>query len=59
MADAGIRKGFIILKANNVQMKSVEDMEQVLKAAAQISRTSVVYHRYVPVGQACKVMLLI
>ena len=35
MADAGIRKGFIILKANNVQMKSVEDMEQVLKAAAQ------------------------
>ena len=35
MADAGIRKGFIILKANNVQMKSVEDLEQVLKAAAQ------------------------
>ena len=35
MADAGIRKGFIILKANNVQMKSVEDLEKVLKAATQ------------------------
>ena len=31
MADAGIRKGFIILKANNVQMKSVEDLEQVVE----------------------------
>ncbi|WP_300877943.1 trypsin-like peptidase domain-containing protein [uncultured Bacteroides sp.] len=35
MADAGIRKGFIILKANNMQMKSVEDLEKVLKAATQ------------------------
>lgn len=35
MAEAGIRKGFIILKANNVQMKSVEDLEKVLKSATQ------------------------
>ena len=35
MAEAGIRKGFIILKANNVQMKSVEDMENVMKAAVK------------------------
>lgn len=35
MADAGIRKGFIILKANGQPMKSVEDLESVLKAATQ------------------------
>ena len=35
MADAGIRKGFIILKANGQPMKTVEDLEDVLKAATQ------------------------
>lgn len=35
MADAGIRKGFIILKANGQPMKMVEDLEDVLKAATQ------------------------
>ena len=35
MADAGIRKGFIILKANGQPMKTVEDLEGVLKAATQ------------------------
>lgn len=35
MADAGIRKGFIILKANGEPMKTVEDLESVLKAATQ------------------------
>lgn len=35
MADAGIRKGFIILKANGQPMKTVEDLESVLKAATQ------------------------
>lgn len=35
MADAGIRKGFIILKANGQPMKTVEDLEDVLKAAMQ------------------------
>ena len=36
MADAGIRKGFIILKANGEPMKTVEDLESVLKAATQM-----------------------
>ena len=35
MGDAGIRKGFIILKANGQPMKTVEDLEAVLKAATQ------------------------
>lgn len=35
MGAAGIRKGFIILKANNVQMKSVEDLERVMKEATK------------------------
>lgn len=35
MKDAGIRKGFIILKANGQSMKTVEDLETVLKAATQ------------------------
>ncbi len=35
MADAGIRKGFIILKANGEPMKTLEDLEAVLKAATQ------------------------
>ena len=35
MADAGIRKGFIILKANGVQVKTVEDLEKVLKDATK------------------------
>lgn len=35
MADGGIRKGFIILKANNKQLRTVEDLETVMKAASQ------------------------
>ena len=35
MGEAGIRKGFIILKANGEPMKEVEDLERVMKAAAQ------------------------
>lgn len=35
MNDAGIRKGFIILKANGQQMKSVEDMEKAVKEASK------------------------
>lgn len=35
MADSGIRKGFIILKANNKQLRTVEDLETVMKAASQ------------------------
>lgn len=35
MADAGIRKGFIILKANNQVMNKVSDLEQVMKEAVK------------------------
>ena len=35
MADSGIRKGFIILKANGKQLKTVQDLEEVMKAASQ------------------------
>lgn len=35
MADSGIRKDFIILKANGKQLKTVQDLEDVMKAASQ------------------------
>ena len=35
MAEAGIAKVFILLQANNVPLKTVEDLEKVLKAATQ------------------------
>lgn len=35
MADAGIRKGFIILKVNGEPMRSVDDLERTLKAATK------------------------
>ena len=35
MAESGVRKGFIILKANDVHMKTVEDLEKVMKSATQ------------------------
>ncbi|MDR0659189.1 MAG: PDZ domain-containing protein, partial [Mediterranea sp.] len=35
MADAGVRKGFIILKANNQTVRKVSDMEEIFKAAVK------------------------
>ena len=35
MADAGVRKGFIILKANDQPMRKVSDLEEVMKAAVE------------------------
>lgn len=35
MSDSGVRKGFIILKANGKQLRSVQDLEDVMKAASQ------------------------
>ena len=35
MADAGVRKGFIILKANDQPMRKVSDLEEVMKAAVK------------------------
>ena len=35
MSDAGVRKGFIILKANDQPMRKVSDLEEVMKAAVK------------------------
>ena len=35
MADAGVRKSFIILKANDQPMRKVSDLEEVMKAAVK------------------------
>jgi S1-C subfamily serine protease len=35
MKESGIRKGFIILKANGQSIKTVDDLETVLKQATQ------------------------
>ena len=35
MAESGIRKGFIILKANDQPMRKVSDLEEVMKAAVK------------------------
>ena len=35
MADAGITKGFIILKVNGQSMKSVDDLEKTMKSASK------------------------
>ena len=35
MADAGIRKGFIILRANGETLRTVDDLENVLREASQ------------------------
>ena len=35
MADAGVRKGFIILKANDQPMRKVSDLEEVMQAAVK------------------------
>ena len=37
MKDAGVRKGFIILKANGQSIKSVEQLEEVVKSATRSS----------------------
>lgn len=34
LKDAGIQKGFIILKINNKQIRSIDDIEQIYKEAA-------------------------
>ncbi|NDV84906.1 Do family serine endopeptidase [Bacteroides sp. 51] len=35
MADAGVRKGFIILKVNNQTVRKVSDLEEIFKAATK------------------------
>ena len=35
MADAGVAKGFIILKVNGQSVKSVDDLEKIMKSASK------------------------
>ena len=51
MADAGMRKGFIILKANLQPMKSVGDLESALKAAQQTPEQTLFISGMYPSGK--------
>lgn len=51
MADAGIRKGFIILKANGENMRTVEDLEAVVREAAQSPDQSLFLNGVFPSGK--------
>ncbi len=51
MADAGMRKGFIILKANLQPMKSVGDLESALKAAQQTPEQTLFISGMYPAGK--------
>lgn len=51
MGEAGIRKGFIILKANGEPMKTVEDLERVMKAATQTPEQTLFISGMFPSGK--------
>ena len=51
IADAGIRRGFIILKANNTLMKSADDLEKVFKAASQTPEQAIFISGIYPSGK--------
>ena len=51
MGEAGIRKGFIILKANGEPMKSVDDLERVMKAATQTPEQTLFISGMFPSGK--------
>ena len=51
MADAGIRKGFIILKANGENMRTVEDLEAVVREATQSPDQSLFLSGVFPSGK--------
>ena len=51
MGEAGIRKGFIILKANGEPMKEVDDLERVMKAATQTPEQTLFISGMFPSGK--------
>ena len=51
MADAGVRKGFIILKANDQPMRKVSDLEEVMKAAVKSPNQVLFLTGVVPSGK--------
>ena len=51
MSDAGVRKGFIILKANDQPMRKVSDLEEVMKAAVKSPNQVLVLTGVFPSGK--------
>ena len=51
MSEAGVRKGFIILKANQVPMTKVEDLEAVLKEAVKTPEQAIFITGIFPSGK--------
>ena len=51
MKDAGIRKGFIILKANLQSVKTVEDLESIMKEAQQTQEQTLFISGIFPSGK--------
>ena len=51
MKDAGIRKGFIILKANLQSVKTVEDLESIMKQAQQTQEQTLFISGIFPSGK--------
>ena len=51
MKDAGVRKGFIILKANGQSVKSVEQLEEIVKSAVRSSEPVLFLNGIFPSGK--------
>ena len=51
MKDAGITKGFIIQKVNDETMKSVEDLQQVVKDASTSKEPVLIIRGIYPTGK--------
>ena len=51
MKDAGVRKGFIILKANGQSVKTVEQLEEIVKSATRSSEPVLFLNGIFPSGK--------
>ena len=51
MKEAGVRKGFIILKANGQSIKSVDQLEEIVKQAAQSTEPVLFLNGIFPLGK--------
>jgi S1-C subfamily serine protease len=51
MKEAGVRKGFIILKANGQSVKSVEQLEEIVKQASRSTEPVLFLNGMFPSGK--------
>ena len=51
MKEAGVRKGFIILKANGQPVKSVEQLEEIVKQASRSTEPVLFLNGIFPSGK--------